>query len=411
MELQAGLRASTMLNLSQRFYLHGKFYLDPRINLRWSFPKVSVGDQKIAFEVGGGAGWHTMTPSLNYLYPNPIYSDWQQLNYYHTNPDYRRLNLKTYRIDPTNYTLRAARNFKWEVRGDILWGKSGQDNRLTITYFREDMTSGYRSQQSVPHRSIPTVRRLPASILRTLTAPPQLEDLPLHGQGRIRHVQYHNQRQPVVQRGHRVPVRQVNAFPSLKTRITIDASVVQNAVQRKRILLLPGPPVSTSTENRYPYMGHYNDPEGYLRNSFNTRFMFDTTLSRQAQNSAFPSARSSALWLYTLSIRSGKQASPSSTSTLNGEAHPVRHGRGYQLFGYPIPQKHHRTVEYRRQPKSHQTDIQRTDPAGSVRRPALLLLAGVCQQWRTNPTNGEDALLRNGNQLQFIKFILKIKRL
>ncbi|MFQ8806051.1 MAG: hypothetical protein ACLR8Y_14345 [Alistipes indistinctus] len=61
-----------------------------------------------------------------------LYYDWQQLNYYHTNPDYRRLNLKTYVVDRTNYDLQAARNFKWEVRGDISYG----ENRLSITYFR-----------------------------------------------------------------------------------------------------------------------------------------------------------------------------------------------------------------------------------------------------------------------------------
>ena len=37
--------------------------------------------------------------------------------------------------------LRAARNFKWEVRLDAGWN----DNQLSVTYFREDMTSGFRT--------------------------------------------------------------------------------------------------------------------------------------------------------------------------------------------------------------------------------------------------------------------------
>ena len=314
MELQAGLRASTMLNLSQRFYLHGKFYLDPRINLRWSFPKVSVGDQKIAFEVGGGAGWHTMTPSLNYLYPNPIYSDWQQLNYYHTNPDYRRLNLKTYRIDPTNYALRAARNFKWEVRGDILWGKSGQDNRLTITYFREDMTSGYRSSSRF---HIVQYRQYDASGIdpETLTAPPQLEDLPYTDKVAFDTYSTTTNGSRLYKEG--IEYQFVSKrIPSLKTRITIDGAWFKTLYSESESYYYR-PSVNLGGES-LPYMGHYNDPEGYLRNSFNTRFMFDTYLDKLKLGF---SVAVECMWLYTSqSIR--QTGIPFEYIDLNGEAHP-----------------------------------------------------------------------------------------
>ena len=42
--------------------------------------------------------------------------DFVQLNYWNANPDYKRMNLRTYIVDPVNYNLKAARNFKWEVR-------------------------------------------------------------------------------------------------------------------------------------------------------------------------------------------------------------------------------------------------------------------------------------------------------
>ena len=64
-----------------------------------------------------------------------------ELNYYHEKPEYRRMYLQTYVIDPTNPDLKAARNLKWEVKGDIDWA----GNRLTMTYFVEDMKSGFRS--------------------------------------------------------------------------------------------------------------------------------------------------------------------------------------------------------------------------------------------------------------------------
>ena len=162
-----------MLNLSDSYALHGKFFFDPRVNLRWTFPRLMVADRPLQFEIGGGAGWHTMTPSLTYLYPDLIYYDWQQLNYYHSNPAYRRLNLKTYVVDPTNYDLQAARNFKWEIRGDISYG----ENRFTVTYFRENLTTGFRNMSQY---QIMNYRQYDASGIDpgTLTAPPQLENLP-----------------------------------------------------------------------------------------------------------------------------------------------------------------------------------------------------------------------------------------
>lgn len=52
LEVQAGLRASTMLNLSDSYALHGKFFFDPRVNLRWTFPRLMVADRPLQFEIG-----------------------------------------------------------------------------------------------------------------------------------------------------------------------------------------------------------------------------------------------------------------------------------------------------------------------------------------------------------------------
>lgn len=153
LEVQAGLRASTMLNLADSYALHGKFFFDPRVNLRWSFPRLMVADRPLQFEIGGGAGWHTMTPSLTYLYPDLIYYDWQQLNYYHSNPAYRRLNLKTYVVDPTNYDLQAARNFKWEIlRGYLLWGK-----QVYRDLFPGEPDNGISEHVAIPDYELPSV--------------------------------------------------------------------------------------------------------------------------------------------------------------------------------------------------------------------------------------------------------------
>ena len=78
-------------------------------------------------------GWISRMPTTAQLYPDFKYVDLIQLNYYHNHPDYRRINMMTYKWDNTNYQLEPARNMKWEVRADI--GYKG--NRLSATYFRE----------------------------------------------------------------------------------------------------------------------------------------------------------------------------------------------------------------------------------------------------------------------------------
>ena len=141
LEVVAGIRGSHMMNLSSRYALHGKFYWDPRINIGWTFPQFKVGNDVGFIRLSGGLGEHTKMPTIEHLYPEPVYIDLVQFNYYHPNEAYKRINIMTYVIDPANYDLRAARNFKWEVGTDI----NIVGNRLSITYFRENMISGFRS--------------------------------------------------------------------------------------------------------------------------------------------------------------------------------------------------------------------------------------------------------------------------
>ena len=115
--------------------MHGKIYWDPRINIGWTFPKFSIGSQTVFFELAGGIGEHTKTPTISQIYPDPYYLDLAELNYYHSNSKYRRIYLMTYVINPTNYNLHPARNKKWEIRGDLNIG----GNRLSVTYFQENM--------------------------------------------------------------------------------------------------------------------------------------------------------------------------------------------------------------------------------------------------------------------------------
>lgn len=129
LSLTAGVRLQSLLGLDNQYEMKGKVYPDLRLDLQWRLP--AFNGWNITFS--GGLGWISRMPTISQLYPDLKYVDLIQLNYYHTNPDYRRINMMTYKWDNTNYQLEPARNRKWEVRADI--GYKG--NRLSVTYFRE----------------------------------------------------------------------------------------------------------------------------------------------------------------------------------------------------------------------------------------------------------------------------------
>ncbi|MCS2958505.1 hypothetical protein NXX53_18650 [Bacteroides salyersiae] len=81
---------------------------------------------------GGGIGWTTKMPTLDYLFPDAYYKDIVQLGYYDVlNPEQNsRFNIRSYIEDRTNYELRPARNKKWELRADFTYGGESSVGKL-----------------------------------------------------------------------------------------------------------------------------------------------------------------------------------------------------------------------------------------------------------------------------------------
>lgn len=179
-EATGGVRAASMFNLGRRYTIQGKFYFDPRANVVVALPRFHVAGRNLTLRLGGGVGWHTKFPTMDSLYPDTEYFDFTQLNYWPANPALRRINLRLYTLDPTNYDLRAARNFKWEVRLDAGWN----DNQLSVTYFREDMTSGFRTTSD--YRSF-TFRDYDETAIdmEQLDGPPSLDGIPYTEERRL----------------------------------------------------------------------------------------------------------------------------------------------------------------------------------------------------------------------------------
>ena len=86
LDAMAGVRAATMLNLSRGYSMRGRVWLDPRLNVRLSLPAAAIGGERIETAVAGGVGWHTKSPTMDQLYPAPVYYDFTQLSYFHNDP-------------------------------------------------------------------------------------------------------------------------------------------------------------------------------------------------------------------------------------------------------------------------------------------------------------------------------------
>ena len=139
LDLNIGLRGTSLLGLDSRYAMHGKCYLDPRANLTLNLPV-----KKGKIYVAAAVGQHTKMPTLLQLSPNQLYMDQQALDQ-PIAPTDTTMRIYTHIVNPTNYNLHPARNLKWEVRA----GLDIRKHKLSVTYFEEDMRNAFRGLMQV----------------------------------------------------------------------------------------------------------------------------------------------------------------------------------------------------------------------------------------------------------------------
>lgn len=272
MEIRTGLRGMTLMNLDRRYALHGKVCLDPRLNLQWRFPSIGIDGRPLSFTLSGGVGMHTKMPVMAYLYPDKYYVDFVQLNYFHNNPDYRRLNVMTYEVDKTNYALKAARNLKWEIRGNVAYA----GHALSVTYFRERMNDGFRNGSTF---RIYDYRKYDTDGVdhSALTAPPDISLLPYTEEKVIDRISYTTNGSRMKKEGIEFQYSSPR-FPLLYTRLTVNGAWFRT-LYANSMMNYHRPNVIIDNA-AIKYIGIYRDDDGSLRESFNTNFIADTDLPR-----------------------------------------------------------------------------------------------------------------------------------
>lgn len=270
--LTAGIRMQSLLGLDSRYRLQGKFYTDFRFDLQWHLPVIADYEMVIS----GGWGQLSRMPTTAQLFPDFKYIDLVQLNYYHENPDFRRINIRTYKWDHTNYNLKPARNTKWEVRADI----SSRGNRLSVTYFRERMDDAFDALtyfKSFPYQ-LYEVSSIDGS---KLTAPPQLSDMSYTDAYNLDVYSTTGNTLKVHKQGIEFQFSS-RRFAALKTRFTI------NGAWFKTIYSSATPEYKASSillnNKQLKYIGRYAAGSGTESQSFNTNVMFDTFIQRLGLN-------------------------------------------------------------------------------------------------------------------------------
>lgn len=272
LDAMLGLRASMLLNLSGAYDLSRKVFADPRVNATLYFPSFDLDGGPFEVSLSGGFGMHTKFPTLDYLYPEYIYYDIPQMNFWPADPEKRLVNLKVFKIDPVNHALDAAINLKWEIRGDFSW----KDNSLSVTYFREDMTSGFRYQgrlvtfvtKDYDEQSVDPSQ---------LTGPPDLSNVPYVLDTLLTTYSVPDNGSRTLKEGVEFSFVSARIRP-IRTRIIVTGAWFRTVYRNS----LPDfyRPLSNVGGKTYPYIGYYAETDGYLREMFNTNFTFDTQIPR-----------------------------------------------------------------------------------------------------------------------------------
>ncbi|MDR1517999.1 MAG: TonB-dependent receptor, partial [Dysgonamonadaceae bacterium] len=269
--LSAGIRANTLLGLSSEYAMSGKVYFDPRLNLKWTLPVFGT-DNDWEIDFSAGIGWLSKFPTTAQLYPDAKYYDVVQLNYYHNNPDFRRINLRTYKWDNTNFDLTPARNRKWEVRLNL----EHRGTEFSLTYFRERMNNAFRNISY--YKLFPYINYDGTSInSSTLTAPPALEVLTSKQDTLINTFNQTGNGTRIYKQGVEFTFHtpRVNA---LKTRFTLTGAWLRTTNSTRM------PTYDESTVliggEQLRYVGLYDWEDGSVRESFGTNVTADTYLQQ-----------------------------------------------------------------------------------------------------------------------------------
>ncbi len=269
LSIQAGFRGTTLLNAPQTIHeLHRKAYIDPRLNASWTRNGFNLAAKPSSISLHAGVGIQTKLPVLAHLYPNKIFFDIVELNYYSQNPDTRSLYMKTVTQERYNPDLKPARNYKMEIGGTLKIGKS----TFSITVFEEKQTSGYTTQSrfmAIPYTNYITNSVDPSG----LTQPPTVDMFQSEADTML--VNY-----AITTNGSLTRKQGIEYHLSLGRLEPINTNLTINGAWLATKYDISQPSYRSISEyylnKPYPYVGIYSWNSGRQKSRFNTNVLIDT---------------------------------------------------------------------------------------------------------------------------------------
>lgn len=311
--LYTGFRSTTMLGVDSSYKIAGKVYIEPRVNFQYNLPKFQVGNHPLKIDLTMGYGEFYKQPTNISLYPAKQYKDYAQLTYYNNDPAYRYVNFMTYVTPLENKELVAAKNIKKEFRVDLAYRK----HQLAVTFYKENMNNGFRTVTNYAIHTYkkydltqvdpndwtangPNLDHIPYEEVKTFSGTPRTENGSVTEKEGIE-FQYATPR-----------------FTSINTRFTLSGAWFKTKYYNSvPYYYIPSVSVGGNTGG-FPYVGIYENDEGYKNSQMNYNLMIDTyipkldlTFSASVQGTIF-----------TDNYRLAKFATPYAYMDLNGQVSP-----------------------------------------------------------------------------------------
>lgn len=312
-DAQVGLRMVSMPWLDSRYTLSGRVYADPRANINYTATLAYPSELPMRLTIGLGYGIATRMPTADYLFPQIQYIDMIQLSHYPSDPASNAglVSLRTYIVDPCNYSLQAARNTKYEIRTSLEWG----GNRIGITPFFESMKSGYRYATSyLPY----TYRQYDPTAVDPSAGIDILPLLPYTTESVLRGVSRPDNGTRIDKAGIEYQL-QTMRFRPLHTAVTVTGAWLCSRYSNSRLLYDPVSVVIGQKTLSDIYVGLYDSDEGRINQQCNTNIMFDTQWPRYGM--VFTTSLQCLWWVKTR--RLPQQGTPTSyISAADGLLHP-----------------------------------------------------------------------------------------
>lgn len=263
-----GIRTASMLNLDKQYAMHGRMYVDPRLNIDWSFPAIN----DFHFSVSGGVGRMNKMPTIDILNPDKLYIDLTQFNYWHPDPSFKRINLRTYIIDRNNYDVEPAHNTKWELRANAEY----HQHKLTVTYFQEKMDDGFRY---ISHVQPFAYRKYDGSGIDAsqLVGPPSLEGLPYVDDKVMRMYGMQENGSSIEKKGIEFQYSSPRV-KAINTRFTVNGAWFHTVYENSRPEFHAVSKVIGQVPVSDKYIGLYDWKDSYERSEFSSNFIVDTYL-------------------------------------------------------------------------------------------------------------------------------------